>query len=159
VTSPTGVPGAPSRSTTALRMAGVAILLCGLAGAGFILFHPSGWNINRLNVEIWSWLRGHTVIPSGTTPEHMSALWNIALFIPLGLGLSLLHPRWWWAVALMCASAVVEAVQLLLLEQRTPELLDILLNGTGGAIGTGLGILVTRTFEKRASVSIDSHHG
>ena len=159
MTSPAAAEGAPSRSTTTLRVAGAAILLCGLAGASFILLHPSGWTINRLNVEIWSWLRGHSLLPSGTTPEHMSAVWNIALFVPLGLGLALLHPRWWWAAALVCASAIVEAVQLLVLEQRTPELLDILLNGTGGAIGAGLGIFLARTFEKRVSHSIDSQHG
>src|SRR5699024_5761100 len=55
VTSPAAAEGAPSRSTTTLRVAGAAVLLCGLAGASFILLHPSGWTINRLNVEIWSW--------------------------------------------------------------------------------------------------------
>ena len=159
MTSRPGAVGAPSRSTTVRRVVGAVILLCSLVGASLILLHPSGWTINRLNVEIWSWLRGHALIPAGTSPEHMSAVWNIALFVPLGLGLSLLHPRWWWAVALVCASAIVETVQLLLLEQRSPELLDILLNGTGGAIGTGLGIALARTFEKRVSHSIDSQHG
>lgn len=147
------------RAATVRRAVGAAILLGGAAVVAVLVLFPSGWAINRLNVSIWWWLRSHSLIPDATTPEQMDATWNIVLFVPLGLGLTLLYPRWWWAAVLVVVSVLVEGAQFLFLEQRTPEALDIALNAAGGAIGTGVGIIVARLCEKRTTPSIDSSHG
>jgi glycopeptide antibiotics resistance protein len=152
-------PRAHTNSTTVRRAAGAAVLLGGAAVAAVLVLFPSGWAINRLNVSIWWWLKSHSLIPAATTPEQMDATWNIVLFVPLGLGLTLLHPRWWWAAVLVVVSVLVEGAQFLFLEQRTPEGLDIALNAAGGAIGTGVGAVVARLCEKRTTPSIDSSHG
>ena len=69
---------------------------------------------------------------------------NVALFVPLGLLVTLLLPaRLWWLVPLAClaVSALIEGGQGLLLPDRFPSLQDVVANTMGGVIGVTLAAL------------------
>ena len=67
------------------------------------------------------------------------AILNLVLFVPLGIGLAMLLPRYvWLPVALAVGlSTGIELAQLLL-PGRYATLADVVANGTGAAIGAGL---------------------
>lgn len=62
---------------------------------------------------------------------------NIALFIPLGLLLTMMlhrRPHLTLPIAVIC-SVAIESAQAVLLEHRTPSVLDIIANTAGACIG------------------------
>lgn len=64
---------------------------------------------------------------------------NIALFIPLGVGLALSGLRWPRAVAFMCGLTVsVEAAQLFFIAGRDASIGDVITNTIGGSLGFAL---------------------
>jgi glycopeptide antibiotics resistance protein len=79
----------------------------------------------------------------GTESLLLSRALNVALFVPLGAVIgSRLRPRWLWLV--LGLSAMVELAQLAL-EDRNPDLLDIVTNSAGGV----LGFLAARRWTRR----------
>jgi glycopeptide antibiotics resistance protein len=72
---------------------------------------------------------------------------NVALFIPLGaLAITLLPGmRWRWAVILgLIISAAVEILQDVALPNRTASPRDVLANGLGVALGSGIAVVARR---------------
>ena len=72
--------------------------------------------------------------------EPLEVVANVALFIPFGLYLGVLAPRWrWWQAALTAAGAslVLEAAQYLL-RVGIPDVSDLVANTAGGLAGIGL---------------------
>jgi acetyltransferase-like isoleucine patch superfamily enzyme/VanZ family protein len=87
-------------------------------------------------------------LTSGIRYDHLEATANVVLFVPLGvLAALLLPPRRWWlgAVAGLMTSAVIEAVQFMLLSQRQASLSDLATNTLGALTGAlCVGLLVRR---------------
>lgn len=146
------------RARATRRRIGVVILLTGSSLAAFLVLFPSGWVINRLNVQIWWFLRQNTPLPQAMTPEQLAEVWNVVMFVPLGLGLTLILPRWWWAGVLCGLSITIELLQFLVLSTRHPDIGDVVMNTAGGVLGVVVGTLITRWCEKRSNQSIDSPH-
>ena len=71
---------------------------------------------------------------------------NILLFIPLGILLTVLVPRARWIVLpiALVATVTIESIQALVLDQRTPSILDIIANTTGACVGMLMVVLIER---------------
>lgn len=69
---------------------------------------------------------------------------NILLFVPLGLLLTLILTRNRWLVlpVAFLATVTIECVQALLLDARTPSVLDIVANTAGACIGVVLAVFI-----------------
>ena len=69
---------------------------------------------------------------------------NILLFVPLGLLLTLILVRNRWLVlpVAFLATVAIECVQALLLDARTPSILDIIANTAGACIGIVLAVFI-----------------
>lgn len=95
------------------------------------------------------------------TPGRLERVWNVVMFIPLGFGLVLLWPHWWWASVLLLASIGIEGVQFAFYGgARLPEAWDVVTNGLGGIIGVAAGFLVLWLFrpdDGQARGEVDSH--
>ncbi|RBP62922.1 VanZ like protein [Brevibacterium sanguinis] len=77
------------------------------------------------------------------TTGRLERVWNVVMFIPLGFGLVLLWPHWWWASVLLLASIAIEGVQYVFYRGvRLPEAWDIVTNALGGLIGVAAGFVV-----------------
>ena len=83
------------------------------------------------------------LIPALTYPRIEFAA-NIALFIPLGLLLTLIFTtkRWLVTPIAFLATVTIECVQALALGARTPSLLDIVANTAGACVGILLAALI-----------------
>ncbi len=93
-------------------------------------------------------------VPSGdfdaSAPGEVLA--NIALFIPFGIYLRLLAPRWrWWALTgvFVGSSLLLETAQHLL-STGSFDTTDVIDNAVGGLVGLGLIALSRRLFRERA---------
>ncbi len=76
--------------------------------------------------------------PSWVDYAHLEFAANIALFVPLGVLIAVLLPRWeWWLAPIigLALSLAVEFGQALLLPERFATPLDVLANTTGATIG------------------------
>ena len=65
---------------------------------------------------------------------------NVALFLPLGVGLALQRlqaTRAW--LMILAATVVIESLQFAIIPGRDASLGDVIANATGGAIGLWLG--------------------
>lgn len=82
------------------------------------------------------------LIPALTYPRIEFAA-NIALFIPLGLLLTLILTtrRWLVLPIAILATVAIECVQALALGARTPSVLDIVANTAGACLGMVLAVL------------------
>lgn len=84
-----------------------------------------------------------------SAPQEVVA--NLLLFIPFGLYLGLLAPRWtWWKPAgvFVAASLVLEITQHLL-SVGSFDITDVIVNTAGGLAGIGLLALVRRRLQDR----------
>ena len=124
------------------------LLLYPLA-AGALLLTSDGWAVNRLNVRIWYAVTGAVGLREQVTPEMFAALANVALFVPFFAALAVLVPTWWWVAAGAALSIAVELYQGEI-GTREQDLVDILANTAGAALGVGLGLLVRRLAGSRA---------
>lgn len=90
-------------------------------------------------------------VPPGFGVAQLEFTANIGMFVPLGLLLAWALPRGrsWLLLAPLAFSAVIEAVQGLLLPERVPSWLDVLANGLGGVIGLCVGWAVLRLVASR----------
>ena len=70
---------------------------------------------------------------------------NIAMFVPLGVFLPVLWPRqrWWTFPAGIALSCSIELVQRQFLDWRSPQVRDVVWNGTGALLGFLGWLLVT----------------
>ena len=76
------------------------------------------------------------------TTREAEALANVVMFLPLGLLLPLALPRAYLSVLLAFAAAAslaIEVTQYLVLPDRVPALLDVVMNTAGAAAGLVLG--------------------
>lgn len=85
--------------------------------------------------SVLTWLHAMGV-PSFVGYDVVEFAANILLFIPLGLLLSFVLRRFWWAVtACVLATCVIELSQGLFLPQRLASGYDILANSLGAVVG------------------------
>ena len=134
--------------TVRVGVAALVLLLYPLA-AGALLLTSDGWAVNRLNVGIWYPVTGAVGLREQVTPEMFAALANVALFVPFFAALAVLVPTWWWVAAGAGLSIAVELYQGEI-GTREQDLVDILANTAGAALGVGLGLLVRRLAGSRA---------
>lgn len=83
----------------------------------------------------------------------LEVLVNVALFVPFGVYLRLLAPRWrWWAVTgvFVGASLLLETTQHLL-SIGSFDISDVISNTIGGLLGVGLFALAHRRFRARTT--------
>ena len=132
-----------------LRLLTALVLLLYPLGAGALLLTSDGWAVNRLNVRTWYAVTGAVGLREQVTPEMFAALANVALFVPLFAALAVLVPTWWWVAAGAALSIAVELYQGEI-GTREQDLVDILANTAGAALGVGLGLLVRRLAGSRA---------
>lgn len=132
-----------------LRLLAALVLLLYPLGAGALLLTSDGWSVNRLNVRIWYAVTGAVGLREQVTPEMFAALANVALFVPFFAALAVLVPTWWWVAAGAGLSIAVELYQGEI-GTREQDLVDILANTAGAAVGVGLGLLVRRLAGSRA---------
>ena len=88
-----------------------------------------------------------TLVPNQDTARHawcvicgevggIDAVLNVALFVPLGVGLALLGMRGGAAIAIACAGSIaIELLQRTLIGGRSATLSDVLTNTAGAALG------------------------
>jgi glycopeptide antibiotics resistance protein len=81
---------------------------------------------------------------------------NVLIFIPFGLYLGLLAPRWpWW-----CAAAVIAGVSVgfevtqFVLAVGSSDITDVIANTAGGIVGLGLFALARRALRERTDAVI-----
>lgn len=132
-----------------LRLLAALVLLLYPLAAGALLLNSDGWAVNRLNVGIWYPVTGAVGLREQVTPEMFAALANVALFVPFFAALAVLVPTWWWVAAGAGLSFAVELYQGEI-GTREQDLVDILANTAGAALGVGLGLLVRRLVGSRA---------
>ena len=132
-----------------LRLLAALVLLLYPLAAGALLLTSDGWAVNRLNVRIWYAVTGAVGLREQITPEMFAALANVALFVPFFAALAVLVPTWWWVAAGAALSIAVELYQGEI-GTREQDLVDVLANTAGAALGVGLGLLVRRFAGSRA---------
>lgn len=133
------------------------LLLAGLLVAAFTLGATPSTETDLFTRLVRAVLGALTPLP----PERLSgaeveALANALLFLPLGLLLPLAFPRAPLTLLLavpVAATLGVEVAQLLVLESRTPDGVDVLANTAGGAVGLLLGADVVRAAGRRSRPS------
>lgn len=88
-----------------------------------------------------------------SSPVEMAA--NVALFVPLGLYLGLLVPRWSWR-RIVCAAAVASValeVAQYVLAVGSSDITDVILNTAGAALGV-VGLAVARRHLRGRAVRV-----
>ena len=138
-----------------LRLLAALVLLLYPLAAGTLLLTSDGWAVNRLNVRIWYAVTGAVGLREQITPEMFAALANVALFVPFFAALAVLVPTWWWVAAGAGLSIAVELYQGEI-GTREQDLVDILANTAGAALGVGLGLLVRRAQRRRTERPTDA---
>ncbi|MFC7876936.1 VanZ family protein [Isoptericola sp. NPDC057391] len=81
---------------------------------------------------------------------------NLAIFLPFGVYLGLLAPRWpWWRVAgtLAGASAFLEVAQYVLAVGNS-DVTDVVVNTAGGLAGLGVVVLARRALRARTATVV-----
>ena len=132
-----------------LRLLAALVLLLYPLAAGALLLTSDGWAVNRLNVRVWYSVTGAVGLREQITPEMFAALANVALFVPFFAALAVLVPTWWLVAAGAGLSFAVELYQGEI-GTREQDLVDILANTAGAALGVGLGLLVRRLAGRHA---------
>ena len=144
-------PRHPGSTRPATRMALVALFVVYLV----VLVWTVLW---KLEVP---WTGGDTMVKlvpfvaaggaGASAPVEVVA--NLVLFIPLGLYLGLLAPRWpWWAApgTIAGASFALEVTQYVLAVGRS-DTTDVIVNTVGGLVGLGLLALARHTLAARTA--------
>lgn len=149
-------------STSRPRLAIIAILAIGYGPfLAFVAFWPSPIDkpvaglLNRVIVELHE--RG---IPAFVDYDFIEFTANIALFIPVGFLFGLLLRLRGWPVALIFGpilSAVIEAAQRLLLDERYATVSDVLANSIGASLGV-VGAVIVRYIVQARDVRVIARH-
>lgn len=123
------------------QIAAIVFLACCLGGALVLLLAGDGWAVNRANVWVWARVTGPLGLQGIVGPEQFAVLANVALFVPIFAALALLVPSWWWIAIAGVGSIAVEAYQFTL-GTRQAEIVDVITNIAGAALGVTVGILL-----------------
>jgi glycopeptide antibiotics resistance protein len=93
-------------------------------------------------------------IADASAPQEVIA--NVLLFVPFGIYLGLLAPRWpWWAVgAVVFGTSLVFEVTQPLISTGGFDTSDLIANTAGGIAGTGLLVLLRRRLGARLETII-----
>ncbi len=134
---------------TALRVSTVLAVAAALVVLAVLLW-PDGYAVNRGIVAVYVFFL-QLGVPLWVTPETYAAVLNVIAFVPLGwLGVVALRRRpVVVAASLVAFSVAVELAQTLPGLARDPSVVDVVLNGLGGALGVGLGVLASRSRRSR----------
>ena len=120
----------------------IVLVVGGLAGAALLLL-PTGWIVNRANVQVWIAVTTPLGLREAVTPEQFGAVMNVLLFIPVFAALAVLRPLRRWVLVGFALSAAVEVYQLIL-GTREADPIDVLANTLGAAIGVVIGLALHR---------------
>lgn len=132
-----------------LRLTALLVLLIYPLAAGWLLTTPHGWQINRLNVQVWITVLSPFGLHRVITPEQFAAFANVVLFVPLVWALWVLKPLWVWPVGAAVLSIAVELYQLSI-GSRDASMLDVLTNTLGSVLGAIVGAATVRMCQSRA---------
>lgn len=127
------------------RVAAVGLIVY-LGVAAVILLSPVSYGavVERIGL----WLSQASGVSFGSGWVEFVA--NIALFVPVGIFLTILFRRaWMGAVIALAGSAMVEIAQVFI-PARQPSLRDVLANVLGAAVGAALAWLILRRAARRA---------
>jgi hypothetical protein len=131
------------RGIPVLRTLAALVLLLYPIAAGTLLLTSDGWAVNRLNVRLWYAVTGAVGLREQISPEAFAAGANVVLFVPFFAALAVLVPTWWWVLAGAALSTAIELYQGVL-GTREQDLVDIVANTAGAALGVGLGLVLRR---------------
>lgn len=115
--------------------------------AGWLLLNPDGWQINRLNVQLWMLFLGPFDLLSHVTPEEFATGVNALLFMPLVWALWVLKPSWLWVAMIVCLSTGVELYQWWL-GTRDATIMDVATNSVGAVLGALAGSVTVRIVDR-----------
>lgn len=122
---------------TRSRRVTIALFVVYLVGLARVTLWPrlgddDGFDLVR---TVLSWIDSAGIPLTYSATEFLA---NIALFVPFGILVSLLRPRWpaWTVVALgLATSCAIELTQLLFLPHRVSDVRDLVANTLGAALG------------------------
>jgi glycopeptide antibiotics resistance protein len=127
------------------RLAGVLLAIYLLVVA-FIVFLPTAGIASGSVHAIWSALQAAGA-PGWVTPDGVEFVTNTLLFVPLSLLGHTFRPHWaWmrWLLAGLAGTLLIEAVQMVLLPDRSAALIDVIANTLGAVVGYAVVVLLTR---------------
>lgn len=134
----------PVLSTRARRTLQVLTVVY-LAAVGVITLSP-GQGTNPGGPLLWliHWLAG-SPLTSWLTSSRFDFTANVIMFFPFGVlvGLLLGPRRWWLVLVLAGASTVLIETAQLFIPDRVSDVLDLIANTAGAAIGLGLTTIVS----------------
>lgn len=113
----------------AQRVAGIALVSAGLLIAALLTLHPRPADAWRAaETPLWCLICGDEGM--------IDVIWNIALFVPVGAGLTLLGAsRRMVGIVAFLLSFSIEATQHFVVSGRDPSLSDLVTNTTGALLG------------------------
>lgn len=124
---------------------GLGIYLVAMA---LVVFSPVSYS--SIVAAIAGWLHDDLGV-AGFGSGWIEFAANVAMFLPLGLLLTLLVRHHWHGAAIaIVLSAAVELVQVLL-PARVPSVRDIVANGLGAAIGAAVAWFLLRPRSRRSA--------
>lgn len=110
---------------------------------------PQGPEGSSLAREIVEWLHAHG-LPQAITFDVIEFVANIVMFVPFGLFLTLLLPRfqWWMTIAISAAfTLAIEVTQQIFLPERFASVSDLIANTGGGLIGALIVVAFVRSVD------------
>lgn len=130
---------------TAVRLVvgGVGLAVYGVGAVVALFFPMAGGTTSSLADEglaLLDWLTGYRFGVVG-----LEQLANVLVFIPIGVFVAMLLPRWMWWVAVLLGlalSVAAETFQAVVLSSRVGSVRDVVLNLLGALIGAFLTWLV-----------------
>lgn len=129
-----------------------SLLAVYLIVVAFVVFWPTpidrGFDLQLLRFA--GWIRSHGMV--WLSYDHVEFVANILMFVPLGVGLTLLLPRaMHWLVPLLglFSSVVIEVVQAIALPDRFGGPMDVLSNTIGAALGWAATLIVRFAVSRR----------
>lgn len=125
----------------------IALFVVYLVGLARVTLWPrlgddDGFDLVR---TVLGWINAAGIALTYSATEFLA---NIALFVPFGILVSLLRPRWkaWTVVALgLGTSCAIELAQLLFLPHRVSDVRDLVANTLGTAVGVAVLLAVRRS--------------
>lgn len=136
----------PEPVTRSMRVT-IALLVVYLVGLARVTLWPrlgddDGFDLVR---TFLGWINSAGIALTYSATEFLA---NIALFVPFGILVSLLRPRWpaWTVVALgLATSCAIELAQLLFLPHRVSDARDLVANTLGTVVGVAVLLVVRRS--------------
>lgn len=138
-----------------MKISGATIVVAYLGVLAVIGLQPQRLDGNSLGVYRLLYRMYAIGGPRWVTYDVVEFIANIALMVPLGVGLALLLPprRWWIAVVACSLLSVGFELAQLFLPSRMPSVTDWISNSLGGLAGAG-GVAAIRASLRRKSAGI-----